>query len=146
MAATNRYMNTSGWSFTPAGGALTALTGITSFGYDEGISTKKESADFDGFPTVAVSDFRDPTITLATLDAFAFIAILAGAKGSLTGNVRDAYNGVTAAGGGKSVTMSNAAIQARSLTAAHREFASQQLTFGAVSVDGATHPVAVTAL
>lgn len=146
MAATNRYMNTSGWSFTPGGGSLTAVTGVTSFGYDEGISTKKESADFDGFPTVAVSDFRDPTITLATLDAFALYAVLAGAKGVLTGNVRDAYNGVTAAGGGKSITMTNAAIQARGMTAAHREFASQQLTFGGVSVDGATHPIAIAAL
>jgi hypothetical protein len=146
MPATNRYMNTSGWSFTPAGGTLIALTGITSYSFDEGISTKKESADFDAFPTVSVCDFRDPTITLDTLDAFALEVTVSGVKGALTGTVRDAYNGVTTGGGGRTISMANAQIQGRTSTHAHREFGRRQLVFGAVSVDGATHPVSTTAL
>ncbi|MDE2103343.1 MAG: hypothetical protein KGL39_39245 [Patescibacteria group bacterium] len=146
MTATNRYMNTSGWQFTPSGGSAVTLTGITGASYDEGISTKKEGADFDGFPTVSVRDYADPKITLETLDAMAFYQILAGAKGVLTGNIRDAYNGVTVGGGGKSITMSNCQIEGRNFNAPYRDYARQQLVFGAISSDGQTHPVAIAAL
>lgn len=144
--ATNRYMNTSGWGFTPVSGTLTVLTGITSYAFDEGISTKKESADFDLFPTVSVTDHRDPKITLETLDAFALETIVAGARGGLTGIVRDAYNGATVGGGGRQVTMSNAQIEGRTTNQAHREYGRRQLVFGAISADGSTHPVATSAL
>jgi hypothetical protein len=146
LSPTNRYMNTSGWGFTPSGGALLPLTGVTSYAFDEGISTKKESADFDVFPTVSVSDYRDPKITLETLDAFALEVVIAGAKGALSGIVRDAYNGAAVGGGGKEVAMSNAQIEGRTTNQAHREYGRRQLVFGAVSIDGATHPIATSAL
>lgn len=143
---TNRYMNTSGWGFTPSGGTLTAISGVVTESYDEQISTKKEGADFDALPTVAVTDYRDPIITLETLDAFALYTVLAGTVGTLVGTVRDAMNGATTGGGAKLITMSNARIQGRNQNQAYREFGRQSLVFGAVSSDGATHPVAITAV
>jgi hypothetical protein len=147
MSATNRYMNTSAWSFTPLpSGSAVNITGVTSYSYDEGISTKKEGADFDGFPTVSVCDYRDPKITLETLDMFIMTSTLAGQKGTLSGNVRDAYNGATAAGGGRSITLNNAQIEGRTHNAPYREYGRQQLVFGAISSDGSTHPAAIAAL
>ncbi len=143
---TNRYFETEGWTFLPNGGTIIALFGITSAAYDEGISTKSEGADFDGFPTVKVCDYREPKITLDTLDAMALYATIAGQKGTLAGILRDAYNGVTVGGGGKTITFTNCQIEGRNFTAAFREFAKQQLVFGGISTDGATHPVAITAL
>jgi hypothetical protein len=146
LSPTNRYMNSSGWGFTPSGGSLTNITGVTNETYDEQISTKKEGADFDLFPTVAVADYRDPIITLETLDAFILMGVVAGASGTLVGTVRDAYNGATTGGGAKLITMSNARIQGRNQSQPYREYGKQSLVFGAVSADGATHPVAITAV
>lgn len=149
LSPTNRYMNVSSVGFTPTGGSNTALTGVTSAAYDEQISTKKEGADFDQFPTVSVCDYRDPTITIETLDAQAGAlssGIVAGVKGALLLTVRDAYNGAAAGGGAKLYTMSNAQLQGRNMNQAYREYGKQTLVFGAISSDGATHPVAVTAV
>jgi hypothetical protein len=146
MAATNRYMNIVGVGFTPSGGSSTPITGVKSLAFDEGVSVQKESADGDLYPTVSVNDHTDPTITVTTLDAFVLIAVLAAAKGTLVATIQDAYNKSTASGGGKTYTMSNCQIQSRGAQHAHRQFSNQSLTFGAVSGDGQTHPVAVTAL
>lgn len=148
VSPTNRYMNSSGWGFTPTGGSIQTFTGITSAAYDEQISTKKEGADFDLFPTVSVADFRDPTITLETLDSQVGMVstLVAGVKGALVGTIRDAYNGVVTGGGAKLYTLSNAQLQGRNMSAPYREYGKQTLVFGAISSDGATHPLAVTAV
>lgn len=143
---TNRYFNTSGWGFTPAGGSSTPIDGVTSADYDEGISVKKEGADFDGFPTLRVRDWAEPMINIETLNAFVLYATLAGASGTLVGTIRDAYNGAVTGGGAKLITMSQAAVEKRGISAKYREFARQNLSFGGISVDGATHPVAVSAV
>lgn len=146
MAATNRYMNFSGTGFTPTSGSLLSFTGVKKIDYDEGISIKKESADFDQFPTVGLCDFKDPSFSFDTIDAFVGFALLPGAKGVFTTTIRDAYNGVTASGGGKLYTMSNAQLESRTQGNQYRTFSTQSLKFGSVSGDGVTHPVAVTAL
>jgi hypothetical protein len=146
MSATNRYMNTGAVGFTPTGGSLTAITGVKSVSFDEGVSVKKESADGDLFPTVSVNDQNNPTITIETLDAFVLIAQLAGQKGTLAIVIKDAYNGTTTSGGGKTITMTGCQIEKRGATHKHREFSNQSITFGAVSADGSTHPVSVSAL
>lgn len=146
LTATNRYFNSSGWGFTPTGGSLTSILGVQSVSYDEGISIKKESGDFDTYPTVAVRDHSDPKINLETLDAMVLSAVIGGAFGTLTGVLRDAYNGAAVGGGGKQVTLSNAFVESRGWNAPYREFAKQQLSFGAISIDGATSPLAIAAL
>lgn len=143
---TNRYMNSSGWGFTPTGGTATSLLGITSCSYEEGISIKKASADFDTYPTVAVRDYAEPKINLETLDAQVLSSVIGGAFGVLVGTLRDAYNGATTGGGAKLLTFSNAFIESRGWSAPYREFAKQQLSFGAISTDGATSPLAITAV
>lgn len=145
ISPSNRYFNTSAVSFTPSGGSLTAITGVTSIAFDEGISTKKEGADFDAFPTVSVTDYHDPTITIDTIDAFALESVLAGQKGSLTYAARDSTNAMAAGGGGRTITMANAQIQGRSNTHPYRDYARRQLVFGAISADGATSPISSVA-
>lgn len=146
MPATNRYMNFGAVGFTPSGGSLTTITGVKSVSFDEGVSVKKESADGDLFPTVSVNDQNNPTITIETLDGFVLYAQLAGQKGTLAVVIKDAYNGITTSGGGKTITMSNCQIEKRGTQHKHREFSHQSITFGAISSDGSTHPVAVSAL
>jgi hypothetical protein len=145
MAATNRYRNvTVAW--TPQGGSLVAMTGIKDFDYDEGNSILQEAADFDSFPTVGGVTMAMPKITLSTLDAFALYATLGGQKGTLAVTVRDHYNGATSAGGGKTLTMSNAFLGERTIKGAFNQLATQSVTFHSTSTDGSTHPVAITAL
>lgn len=145
LVASNRFMNTSSVGFTPSGGSLTTLDGVQGASYDEGISTKKEGADFDLFPTVAVTDYRDPKITLDSINVFALFSVAAGVRGVLTVTVRDAKNGAAVGGGAMIVTMANAGIEGRNFNANYREFGKQQIVFGALSTDGATHPVSIAA-
>lgn len=153
MAATNRYMNvgpvtwTPYTSFPPAVlGTPVTLTGVKSARYDEGISTKKEGADFDGFPTFSVCDYREPKMTLSTIDAMAIFATVAGAKGAVSVTYRDLYNQVAVSGGAKQLVLSNSQIEDRNIASEYRAFATQDVAFGAISVDGSTHPAAITAL
>lgn len=146
MAATNRYMNTSAVGWTPSGGSLATLTGIKSFAYDEGGESLLEAADFDLFDTVGGINKLAPKVTLETIDAMALYATVAGTKGTLVATVRDFTNGVTASGGAKTFTVSNAFLKTRPSTFQFRQLGTQTLTFETTSTDGATHPVAVSAV
>lgn len=142
MVATNRYMNWSG--VTMAG---TAVTGVKEISFDEGISIKEESADFDLGPTCSVVDWRNPSFSITLIDAMILFSQISGAKGIFQAVLRDAFNGATASGGGKTfATNSNAYIGGRQIGGAHREFARQTLMVKTMSADGVTNPVTVTAL
>jgi hypothetical protein len=139
-----RYMNVSGVGFTPSGGSLTTITGVKSIRFNEGIEVKKEGADYDAFPTVKAADWIQPTFDLETLDAGVLISQLAGAVGTFVFLVRDVNNGAVTGGGAKLFTVTNAFVEQRQSQHQHREFSRQTLTFGCISSDGSTHPVAVT--
>jgi hypothetical protein len=132
-----RYVNCTA-NFTPAAGTLTPITGLQRAAPNQGISRIKESGDADVLPTVAFSDYADPTIDLETLDAFALESSLYGVIGTLVVTIPDARNGVTAGGGGMTITMVNASVQASSATHTHRQFGRRTLTFGGYSTDGQT--------
>jgi hypothetical protein len=142
MAATDRFMN---WGPVSLGG--TVIVGVQECTFDEGLSTKEESGDFDTGPTVSLVDWRNPFFTVRTLNAGAQLTVAAGTKGIFVATLRDAYNGATASGGAKVFTTNALSyVGARSIQGAHREFATQMMTIKTTNADGATNPVTVTTL
>lgn len=141
MPATNRYMNYGTFSF---GG--TAITGIQSFEYDPGVSTKMEGADADPGPTVRVVDFLNPTFSFSTLDANA-AASQVGNKGIFIATLLDAYNKATASGGGKTYTTNNLSVLTNGqVSSRYREFASRAFRVETTWADPATPPVSIASL
>lgn len=148
MAATNQYMNVGPvtWLGTAPSVSVVTLTHIKSVKFDPQLSQKKDSADFDYYPTFSVSDFSDPMISLEVTDSFLMYATPTANLGTLVVTIRDLYNGATASGGAKTITMTNARKMSESLDAVHREYGKKSMTFSAISVDGATSPVSFAAL
>ncbi len=146
MAASNHHINVKTATFQPGGaGAVTTLAGIKSADYDEGISVLKESADGDLFMSIAAAVGLDPKITLQMIRAFQLFATVGGSWGTLELDIPDAYNGMTAAGGGYTITMTHAILEQRSQQHGHRKFSTQTLAFGSYAPDGVTHPVTIAA-
>jgi len=142
MVPTNRYMNWSGVSMSGTG-----ITGVKEISFDEGISVKEESGDFDQGPTVAVVDWRNPFFNMTLIDALAVISQVSGARGVFQAVLRDAYNGALATGGAKQfATNSLAYIAGRQINGTHREYGRQTMMIKTISADGVTNPVTVTAL
>jgi hypothetical protein len=145
MAATNRYRNNN-VTWTPSGGTVIPLTGIKTVSYDEGNQVLEESADSDAYHTVGTVVLSSPKITVDSIDAMALFATLAGTRGTIAVTLRDHLNGATAGGGAKLITMSNAYLGPRTLNSPYNQLAHQSLTFHSISLDGQTHPVAITLL
>lgn len=141
-----RHLNWTGTSFTPAGGSLTAITGVTDVQIAGGGSVITHSGDGDRFPTTKVNDFADPKITvhcrdLSTLNGFAI-----GTRGAFASTHNDAKNGITAASGGYSVALAAAIIADKTTGGQHRQFGEGQLMLEAESADGVTNPLTFAAL
>lgn len=153
MAATNRYMNVgpvtwatqTGVTGTPSVTATT-MSGIRSANLNYGLESLLESADFDLYHTVGGITLGSPSITLRTIDAFGIYATTVNQFGQLVVTCRDFYNGATASGGGKTATLSSAFIGSRGNDFEYRQLGVENLTFMAVSTDGATSPLAIAAL
>lgn len=143
---TKRSINVGPVGWTPSGGTLLTLDGIKSANYDEGIEIARESADADMFDTVAAAVHFSPKITLETINPFQMFSTVGGARGQLSITVRDAYNGVVVSGGAYQIVMSNAFLESRSQKNKHRAYSDLNMSFGAISTDGSTHPVAASAL
>lgn len=145
MAATKRQINAI-FVFTPSGGSLTAATGLTSYNFNNNIEVTKFSGDFDRFPTLVVQTYADPSLSITVADIFAFSGVALGVKGSAVLTIADAKNGVTASGGGRTITGSNALIMSDDPTGQHRQVAQNTYVFTAESTDGTTNPWAIAAL
>jgi hypothetical protein len=143
---TNRYFNVSSCGFTPSGGSLSTISGVKSISFDENPTIETEGGDFDVFDTVMAVAKIEPSFSVETLDAWGLYSVLAGSRGALVCTARDAVNGVTTGGGAKLITISNAFINKRGSNQQHRQFGKQTIGFGCISSDGATHPVAVSAV
>lgn len=146
MPSTSRTINVGPVTWTPASGSPVTLTGIKSANYDEKIEVIKETADAELFNTVAAAVHFEPTMALETINPYQLTTTVGGARGSLVITIRDAYNGVTTAGGGYTLTMANAFLETRSQSYKKNAYGTQNVTFGAISADGTTHPVTVAAL
>lgn len=143
MASTKRSMNTTAVSM-----ASQAITGVTNFAYDAGGSLIKFSGDGDRYPTTVVNDFSDPSFSLTTADMAAARACTPGLRGVFTATINDAKNGISAGGGGYTVSTSSTGgvVMTNSATQAHRQFGSATISIAVESSDGITNPVSFTAL
>src|SRR5450759_3125361 len=94
MAATKRFMNWTGVTFTPQNGSPTPFTGVTSIQIDSGGSLIKFSGDGDRYSTTVVNDFNDPTVTVHSADLAAVRAFPVGTGGTFSATHNDAKNGV----------------------------------------------------
>lgn len=146
MPSTNRTINVGPVTWTPSGGVAVTLTGIKTANYDEKIEVIKETADAELFNTVAAAVHFEPTMALETINPYQLIATVGGSRGTLVVTVRDAYNGIAALGGGYTLTMANAFLEQRSQSYKKNAYGTQNLSFGAISADGLSHPVSVAAL
>ena len=142
MAATKRFMNWTGVTFTPLNGAPTAITGVTSIQIDTGGSLVKFSGDGDRYSTAVVNDFNDPTVTVHSADLAAVRAYPVGTVGTFTATHNDARNG--AGTGAVTYTLSNAVIASNPIHGSHRQFGQGTLTLAAYSVDGVTNPLSTS--
>ena len=148
MPSTNRTINVGPVTWTPAGTGAVAvvLTGIKSVSYDEKIEVVKETADAELFNTVAAAVHFEPTMQVETINPYQLMTTVGGSRGSLVFTIRDAYNGIQAGGGGYTLTMANAFLETRSQAYKKSAYGTQNLSFGAISSDGVSHPVSVSAL
>lgn len=139
MASTHRYMNWSGVTFTPQGGAPTPITGVTSIQLDSGGSLLKFSGDGDRYSTTVVNDFNDPTVTVHTADLAAVQSFPVGTVGTFTATHNDAKNGTGT--GAITYILTNAVVASNPIQGSHRQFGQGVLTLAAYSIDGVTNPL-----
>jgi hypothetical protein len=142
MAATKRFMNWTGVTFTPQNGSPTPITGVTSIQIDSGGSLIKFSGDGDRYSTTVVNDFNDPTVTVHSADLAAVRAFPVGTVGTFSATHNDAKNGVGT--GAITYTLSNAVIASNPIHGAHRQFGQGTLTLTATSPDGMTNPLSTS--
>ena len=142
MAATKRFMNWTGVTFTPFNGTVTTITGVTGVLIDSGGSLVKFSGDGDRYNTTVVNDMNEPTVTVQAADLAAIRAHPVGTAGTFTATHNDAGNGNGS--GAITYTLSNAVIASDSIRGAHRQFGQGVLTITAYSSDGVTNPLSTS--
>jgi hypothetical protein len=142
MAASKRFMNWTGVSFTPQGGSPTGITGVTSIQIDTGGTLLKFAGDGDRYNTTVVNDFNEPTVTVRSADLAAVRAFPVGTQGTFTATHNDARNGTGS--GSVTYTLSNAVIASNPIQGSHRHFGQGTLTLTAYSLDGVTNPLATS--
>lgn len=141
LSPTNHFSNWSSVSF-----ASIAMTGIRNLSVDFSIQDIQEGADMDLGPTVAFTNWSNPTFTIQT-NKPGNLTSLIGLYGVFTFVMNDARN--QAAVGGGAIRFTTNALSY--LGAAGIDGAFQQLTGGSFTVktgwtDGVTNPVQTTSL
>lgn len=142
MAATKRFMNWTGVSFTPTGGSSTAITGVTSISIEPGGSLAKFAGDGDRYYTTVVNDMNEPVVTVHAADLAAIRSNPAGTIGTFVATHNDARNGTGP--GAITYTLTNAVIANAPVQGAHRQFGYGTLVLTAFSPDGVTNPLSTT--
>jgi hypothetical protein len=142
MAATKRFMNWTGVTFTPLNGTPTPMTGVTSVQFATGGSLLKFAGDGDRYSTTVVNDFNDPVVTVQTADLMAVLSFPVGTVGTFTATHNDARNGTGT--GAITYTLTNAVIASNPVHGSHRQFGQGTLTLTAFSPDGVTNPMSIS--
>ena len=146
MAASNRYMNWTGASFTPAGGSAITLDGVL----DCSVSRDGQVEEFKGDLAVFVQLLAMPTqkrkITLSLMDVGVAQGVLQGARGAFTIKLADAVNGITTAGGGVTIALTACMVVNNDFQGPHASKTTGSLAFEGYASDGATDPLTITAL
>jgi hypothetical protein len=136
-----------GWAnakFTPAGGALTPIPGLTSCSYTKNPKTLMIDGDLDMYDTAgAIVGFK-PQFKIAT-NKPGILDTISG-PGEFSIERWDVENGGAAGGGGVSYTVANAIFVPDDQSNAQRAEGTGSATIMFISPDGVTNPVAVAAL
>ena len=143
MASSKRSINTTSVSM-----AGTTITGVTNFAADQGGQTVKFAGDGDRFNTTVVQVFAEPTLQVTTADLNALRTLVPGTRGVFTATINDSKSGITAAGGGFTVTTASntAIVENNPFSAAHRTFGTGTISIVTESADGVTNPISFVTL
>ncbi len=145
--ATGKHVNVTDVTFQPGGtGSLLPIVGAKSASLDFNPEIITESGDADTYMSIIAAVGNDPTITVESNGAFQLLTVTPGTKGTLTFKIPDSFSGTAAAGGGYSISMTNAFVGKHTKTFSHRKFAGLGLMFRAYAPDGITSPITITAL
>ena len=142
MAASKRFMNWTGVTFTPTNGSVASITGVTTMQIDSGGNLLKFSGDGDRYNTTVVNAFNEPTITVHTADVVAVSAFPVGSVGTFAATHNDARNG--SGTGAVTYTLTNAVVASNPVHGTHRQFGQGVLTLTAYSPDGVTNPLSIS--
>jgi hypothetical protein len=143
MAASNRFINVSGCSFTKKVGGSVTINTVQSVALTKRGQEVQASGDADFFPTLSVTVGSAPQCVvqhqnhglLNTLDEK-----IVGSAFTFTAN--DAINGTGT--GAVTYTLSNCHIVSHESNSQHQAVGSCTLTISAYSSDGTTSPLALT--
>jgi len=128
--------------------ATQVITGVTSLNFDSGGSLVPFSGDGDRYNTTVVNDFNEPEFSLESADLKALNALTPGTRGVFTATINDAKNGITALGGGFTITTAagTAIVKTHSASLAHRQYGKGTLSIMVESADGTTNPASYSPL
>lgn len=146
MSATNRYINWTSVGFTPSGGTLTTITGVTRVKIDESGSPEAFAGDGDQYATTVAVPMRAVTAEVDTGDAAALATVAVGTVGTLVATLNDALNGSATGGGAKLHTLVNAVLVDKGKDGSHGKYAAKTLKFVSFSSDGTTNPLTVSSV
>jgi hypothetical protein len=146
MPSSKRSMNWTGVGFTPTGGSLLVITGVTAVMVDNGGNLVDFSGDGDRFITTVVNDMTDPTISVTAADINGLNQLTPGLRGVFTATFNDAKNRLAVGGGALTYTAANAVVGGNSGGGQHRQFGSSTVTIKTESADGQTSSISVTAI
>jgi hypothetical protein len=146
MPKTQRYINVSGVTFTPTGGAAVALEGASRVVVNPRARAEAHHGDADVFPSAKRVVMRDPVVTVDALENGALDAVAVGTGGVLTFVHNDSLQGAAAGGGATRVTVSVAVYLGSVRTGPYRKHATSAVTFETYSPNGRTDPVQVSAV
>jgi hypothetical protein len=144
MASSKRSFNWATVTFTPSGGTLTQLTGVTDVRVDPRGSVQSFSGDGDHFPTTKVSDYQDPMVTVTTADIAVARGLAPGTRGAFAATHLDAKNLGATGGGAYTVNLGNAIIVNTPFGGRHRQFGEATVNIECESTDGVTSPLTYT--
>lgn len=146
LTASKRFINNTAVGFTPTGGSLIPITGVTSTSIDPGVEELRGAGDGDFYDSFAGLVSANPKVRISTNEPYTLNSVAPGTYGVLTITRSDAVNKSAVGGGGIIYTVTNAYYMPMGDTAGHRQLATGEIEFHTLSVDGTTNPIAVAAL
>ena len=142
MPASNRYMNWTGVAFTPDGGSLTSITGVTNLRIQFNGNNTKFYGDGDIYPSTIAHSQEDLQITITAASVAALLALPGGTRGTLVATLNDARN--KEGTGAITFTIVGCVIRSPDVGAQYRQFSAPTLMIDVEVEDGLTNPVSTS--
>ncbi len=142
MSPSKRFINWTNASFTPAGGTVIPILGITQCTIDRGVTYVMDSADADFYDSLAAAVGAKPKATIATNRPGILDTVPVGVIGVFSIQRNDAING-GAAGGGAVIYSLTGVFDPATQAGAHHQIGTGGGSFVGVSADGTTNPLSV---